>query len=59
MLAAPGARRPQPTSRPCSVSAVDRYAPSRAIKLVGGAGGGLGEPTATWPLYGAQFLGDL
>ena len=40
-------------------SYVDRYAPSRAIKLVGAVGGGIGEPVETWPLYDAQSLGDL
>ena len=40
-------------------SYIDRYAPSRAIKLVGAAGGGFSEPVETWPLYDAQFLGDL
>ncbi len=40
-------------------SYIDRYAPSRAIKLVGGAGGGFSGPMETWPLYDAQFLGDL
>ena len=40
-------------------SYIDRYAPSRAVKLVGGVGGGFGEPIETWPLYDAQFLGDL
>ena len=40
-------------------SYIDRYAPSRAIKLVGSAGGGFGKPIETWPLYDAQFLGDL
>ena len=40
-------------------SYVDRYAPSRAIKLVGAAGGGIGEAVETWPLYDAQFLAGL
>ena len=40
-------------------SYIDRYAPSRAIKLTGGAGGGFGGPIETWPLYDAQFLGNL
>ena len=40
-------------------SYIDRYAPSRAIKLIGGTGGGLGGPLETWPLYDAQFLRDL
>ena len=40
-------------------SYLDRYAPSRAIKLVGGAGSERGGPIETWPLYDAQFLGDL
>ena len=40
-------------------SYIERYAPRRAIKLVGGAGGDAGGPIETWPLYDAQFLGDL
>ena len=40
-------------------SYIDRYARSRAIKLVGGAGGGFLGPMEIWPLYDAQFLGDL
>ena len=40
-------------------SYIERYAPSRAIKLVGAAGGNGGGPIETWPLYDAQFLGDL
>ena len=40
-------------------SYIDRYAPSRAIKLVGGVGGGSGGAIETWPLYDAQFLQEL
>ena len=40
-------------------SYIDRYAPSRAIKLIGGSGGRQGNPIETWPLYDAQFLGEL
>ena len=39
-------------------SYIHRYAPSRAIKLIGGVGGSAG-PTETWPLYDAQFLKEL
>ena len=40
-------------------SYIDRYAPSRAIKLIGGVGGRSGGPIETWPLYDAQFLKTL
>ncbi len=40
-------------------SYVDRYRPSRAIKLVGGPGGEETASIETWPLYYAQYLGDL
>ena len=40
-------------------SYIDRYAPSRAIKLIGGVGGQSGGPIETWPLYDAQFLKTL
>ena len=40
-------------------SYIERYAPSRAIKLVGAVGGDGGGPIEAWPLYDAQFLGDL
>ena len=39
-------------------SFIDRYAPRRAIKLVGSGGGSSGL-IETWPLYDAQFLGRL
>ncbi len=44
-------------------SYIDRYAPSRAIKLIGGMGGQRtgAHPRGleTWPLYDAQFLKEL
>ena len=44
-------------------SYIDRYAPSRAIKLIGGLGGHRAgaQPGGleTWPLYDAQFLKEL
>ena len=41
-------------------SYVARYEPRRAIKLVGGPGGGDSDgPVETWPLYHAQHLRDL
>ena len=40
-------------------SYIDRYAPSRAVKLVGGVGGKSSGPMETWPLYDAQFLKGL
>ena len=40
-------------------SYIERYAPSRAIKLIGGVGGGRSEIIETWPLYDAQFLAEL
>ena len=40
-------------------SYIDRYAPSRAIKLVGGTGGKSSGRMETWPLYDAQFLKEL
>ena len=40
-------------------SYIDRYAPHRAIKLIGGVGGGGQGPIETWPLYDARFLGEL
>ena len=41
-------------------SYIARYEPRRAIKLVGGPGGGDSDgPVETWPLYYAQHLRDL
>lgn len=40
-------------------SYMDRYRPSRAIKLVGGPGGDGAASIETWPLYFAQCLRDL
>lgn len=42
-------------------SYVDRYRPSRAIKLIGGPGGeeAASMSIETWPLYFAQYLRDL
>ena len=40
-------------------SYIDRYAPRRAIKLIGGLGGRSGGPVEAWPLYDAQFLREL
>ena len=40
-------------------SYIDRYAPSRAIKLIGGVGGRSAGPVEAWPLYDAQFLREL
>ena len=39
-------------------SYIDRYAPRRAVKLVGSAGGSSGE-IETWPLYDARFLAEI
>ena len=39
-------------------SYVDRYAPRRAVKLAGSAGGTDGI-VETWPLYDAAFLAQL
>ena len=39
-------------------SYIDRYAPTRAIKLAGTVGG-VEAPIETWPLYDAQFLGKV
>lgn len=40
-------------------SYIDRYAPGRAVKLIGGIGSRQGGPIETWPLYDAQFLREL
>jgi len=40
-------------------SYIDRYAPTRAIKLIGGAGGNPDGALEVWPLYYAQYLRDL
>lgn len=40
-------------------SYLNRYSPTRAIKLVGSAGGENDGTVQTWPLYSAQFLRDL
>lgn len=40
-------------------SYLNRYNPTRAIKLVGSAGGENDGTVQTWPLYSAQFLRDL
>ena len=40
-------------------SYIARYAPRRAVKLVGGPGGDGDGPLETWPLYYAQHLRDL
>lgn len=40
-------------------SYLNRYNPTRAVKLVGSAGGENDGIVQTWPLYGAQFLRDL
>ena len=40
-------------------SYIERYAPNRAIKLIGGVSGGHSGPIETWPLYDAQFLAEL
>jgi predicted AAA+ superfamily ATPase len=40
-------------------SYIDRYAPTRAIKLIGGLGGDPDGPLKIWPLYYAQYLRDL
>lgn len=40
-------------------SYIDRYAPRRAVKLIGGVGGRGDGPIEAWPLYDAQFLGEL
>ena len=38
---------------------IDRYAPTRAIKLIGAPGDRSSGPVEAWPLYYAQFLADL
>ena len=40
-------------------SYIDRYEPSRAIKLIGGLGGKTAGALEVWPLYYAQYLCDL
>ena len=40
-------------------SYIDRHAPGRAVKLIGGIGGRCDGPIEAWPLYDAQFLGEL
>ena len=40
-------------------SYIDRYAPTRAIKLIGAEGGGPSGPNEAWPLYHAQFLASV
>lgn len=40
-------------------SYMDRYKPSRAIKLIGGLGGKTDGALEVWPLYYAQYLRDL
>lgn len=40
-------------------SYLDRYSPSRAVKLVGSPGGERSGGLETWPLYDAQFLRAL
>lgn len=40
-------------------SYMDRYAPTRAIKLIGGLGGSPDGTLQVWPLYYAQYLRDL
>jgi predicted AAA+ superfamily ATPase len=40
-------------------SFIDRYAPTRAIKLIGGLGGNPDGTLQVWPLYYAQYLRDL
>ena len=40
-------------------SYLDRYKPTRAVKLVGSAGCESNGAVQTWPLYSAQFLRDL
>ena len=40
-------------------SYIDRHAPGRAVKLIGGIGGRRDGPIEAWPLYDAQFLGEL
>jgi len=40
-------------------SYIDRYEPSRAIKLIGGLGGKTDGALEVWPLYYAQYLRDL
>ncbi len=47
-------------TRARSLSAyIDRYAPARAIKLIGAPGSRSSGPIETWPLYHAQFLARL
>ncbi len=47
-------------TRARSLSAyIDRYAPTRAIKLTGAPGSRSSGPVETWPLYHAQFLAYL
>ena len=38
---------------------IDRYAPTRAIKLIGAQGNRSSGPLETWPLYHAQSLADV
>lgn len=40
-------------------SYIDRYTPTRAIKLIGGLGGNPDGALEVWPLYYAQYLRDL
>ncbi len=40
-------------------SYIDRYSPTRAIKLIGGLGGNPEGVLEVWPLYYAQYLRDL
>ena len=40
-------------------SYLERYAPNRAVKLIGSPGGRGEGAVETWPLYDAQFLGEL